>query len=413
MKIKKHRIPVHEHCGFSIREVRPDYFMVDFMRDGKRERVCFKELIEAQRHCERAADKIKAEGTDTLILTAAQREDAIKALRSLKGKSSLQSAASYWMKHHGGEEGVTVAEAGRRWLDNLKVQGCRPTTIGERQQKLNRLIADMGERPIASVTRDEIEEWLTSKKLTGATWDGYRRAFRALWQYAAGKKLIEYNPVASIEAVRLDERLPRPFSVDAVRAIMQTAAQWAPAIVPTLAVQFFGGLRPGEAMGLDWSVVDFRQRMIRVLPEVSKVRRTRIVPMNAALMDWLLPYRKHGVPIGIQSKSSFSFLMHVKRIGKKIKGEKGATDTRPQGIAAAAGVDWIQDGPRKTFATAHFATYGDAAKLAGILGHVGGNDVLYRHYRGLMTKADARRYWKIRPASSNKVLVGNFKRAAG
>ena len=60
-----------------------------------------------------------------------------------------------------------------------------------------------------------------------------------------------------------------------------------------------------------------------------------------------------------------------------------------------------------------FAQHGDAGKLAGILGHTSGVDILYKHYRGLATKADARRYWKIRPAASNKVVVGNFKRAVG
>lgn len=407
MKTTRRKIPVHEHRGFSIREVRPDYFMVDFMRDGKRERVCFKDLIEAQRHCEQAADKLKTEGTNTLILTPAQREDAIKALRAAKDKTTLQAAVQFWMRHHGGEEGVTVSDLGRRWLANLKAQNCRPTTIREREYKIDGLTKAMGAKTVASVTKEDLLAWMNGK--TGATLDTYRRTALALLNYAVEEGVVELNVAAKIKPIRLDESLPKPMSVEAVQAIMRQAEQRVPAIVPTLAVQFFGGLRPGEAMGLDWSAIDFKQKMIRVAPEVSKVRRTRIVPMNQTLIDWLLPHRKVTGTIGIRSKAQFGYLMHRKPIGPEYKQEgvpigKRPPDKRPKGLIAAAHVKWIQDGPRKTFSTAHFATNGDASKLAGILGHTSGNDVLYRHYRGLMTKADARRYWKIRPKQEGKVI---------
>lgn len=417
MKIKKHKITVHEHQGISIREVRPGYFMVDVQRDGKRERVCFDDLGKAQRHCEKLAGKIKTEGTDTLLLTPTERQDAIKALRGLKGKATLQTAAAYWMKHHGGEEGVTVAELGRRWLASLKAQGCRDTTLAERGQKIERLTADMGGLPVNGVTRDNITAWLSAKGLTGATWDGYRRAYRAMFQFAAEEGLADINPVAAIKPVRMDERLPTPFNVEQVTSLLRTAAQWTPEIVPTLAVQFFAGLRPGEALGLDWSAVNFKDKTIRVLPETSKMRRSRIVPMNAALAAWLTPYRKASGPIGITGKDKLNGILFTKRIGPAYVQEgvpraERKPDERPKGLAAAAGVKWIQDGPRKTFASAHYAVHGDAAKLAAILGHTGGHEVLFRHYRGLMTKAEGKRLFAIRPAAE-KVVRANFRKAAG
>ena len=412
MKSKRRKLPTTEHAGCIIREKRPGYFMVDLMSDGKRERVCFGDLIEAQRHCERLAAKIKAEGSDTLILTPAQREDATKAIRDLKGKATLKEAARFWMRHNATEDGVNVAELGRRWLANLKAQGCRQTTITEREYKVEALSAAMGGKAIVGVTRDDLEGYVNSKGVTGATWDTYRRMLRAMFQFAADKKLLDYNPAASIKPVKLDEKMPTPLSVDAVAAIMRTVEKFAPIMAPTLAVQFFGGMRPGEAMGMDWGAIDFNQKLIRVSPEVSKVRRSRIVEMNQTLIDWLTPYRKLAGPIGIVSKSQFSFYMLRKPIGEKP--EDGKVDKRPLGIVKAAGAKWIQDGPRKTFATMHYATHGDAAKLASTLGHTGGHDVLFRHYRGLATKADARRYWKIRPASKGApVVVGNFKKAVG
>ena len=424
MRAKRRKIKTHEHHGISIRELRPEmpeggggYFQTDFMQAGKRERKAFPTLARAKTYCEQIGTMIQNEGSSALSLTPSQRQDAAEALAILDGRGTLTAAAKLWARHNGITGGVTVAELGRRWLGNLKVQGCRPTTMIERGHKVERLAADMGNRPVSSVTRDDIAGWLTGKGLTGATWDGYRRAYRAMFNYAVAERMLENNPVAGILAVRMDERLPTPFTVDAASALLRTAAQWTPAIVPTLAVQFFAGLRPGEALGLDWSAVDFKGKTIRVMPETSKVRRTRIIEMNKALVEWLTPCRKASGPIGIRTPSQFNYYIFRKPIGPAYEQEdipitEREPDKRPRGLAAAAGVAWIPDGPRKTFATMHFAQHGDAGKTAGILGHVGDAGILYKHYRGLATKAEARRFFTIRPAAEQGGVVrGNFKRA--
>lgn len=422
MKAKRRKIKTYEHGGISIRELRPElpeggggYFQVDTMKNGKRERKGFDTLAKAKTHAAILSTKIGNEGASALSLTPAQRDDAVGALRILDGKASLTAAAKLWARHNGIAGGVTVAELGRRWLASLKVQGCRPSTLREREHKVGRLAADMGKRPVVSLTRDDIAGWLTAKGGTGATWDGYRRAFNAMFNHAVRERMAESNPVAGIRAVRMDEKLPTPFTVAAVQSLMRTAAEWTPAIVPTLAVQFFAGLRPGEAMGLDWSAVDFKAKTIRVMPETSKVRRTRIVPMNQTLIDWLTPYRKARGKVGIQTQNQFDYAIYRKPIGPAYEQEgipiaEREPDKRPKGLLAAAGVDWIQDGPRKTFATMHFAMGGDAGKTAAILGHSGDAGILYKHYRGLATKADARRFFAIRPAT-DKVVKVNFKRA--
>ncbi|MDD2239772.1 MAG: tyrosine-type recombinase/integrase [Kiritimatiellae bacterium] len=422
MKAKRAKVKTYEHHGIKIRELRPElpeggggYYQTDLMRRGRRERTGFDTLEKAKAHCQMIGFKLDNEGAAVLSLTPAQRQDAVAALDIMDGMASLTAAAKLWARHNGIAGGVTVAELGRRWLAALKVQGCRPSTLREREHKVGRLAADMGERPVVSLTRDDIAGWLTAKGGTGATWDGYRRAFNAMFNHAVRERMAESNPVAGIRAVRMDEKLPTPFTVAAVQSLMRTAAEWTPAIVPTLAVQFFAGLRPGEAMGLDWSAVDFKAKTIRVMPETSKVRRTRIVPMNQTLIDWLTPYRKARGKVGIQTQNQFDYAIYRKPIGPATE-QKGVPiaerkpDTRPKGLLAAAGVDWIQDGPRKTFATMHFALGGDAGKTAAILGHSGDAGILYKHYRGLVIKADARRFFAIRPAT-DKVVKVNFKRA--
>jgi integrase len=421
MKAKRRKIKTYEHGGISIRELRPElpeggggYFQVDAMRNGKRERLGFDTLAKAKTHAAILSTKIENEGTAVLSISNADRLDAVAAMKALRGKASLLDAAAFWMRHNGGEDGVTVEEAGRRWLAELRRQGCRPTTIRARTFMVDSIVRFMGKKPVAAVTRGDLEKWMEGK--TGQTWDTYRRTARALLQYATEEKLADYNVAAALRPVRADEKLPVPFTVAAVSDILRTAEKYAPEVVPVLAVQFFCGLRPTEALGLRWEHVDFKSKTIRVLPETSKVRRTRIVsPISAAALAWLAPYRKTRGPIGITTPSQQSYFMHRKPCGpdyvqKGVPIAERQPDQRPKGLLAAAGVDWIQDGPRKTFATMHFALGGDAGKTAAILGHSGDAGILYKHYRGLATKADARRFFAIRPATGGTIRA-NFKRA--
>jgi nicotinamide riboside kinase len=58
---------------------------------------------------------------------------------------------------------------------------------------------------------------------------------------------------------------------------------------------------------------------------------------------------------------------------------------------------WVQDGTRKTFATAHRGTFKCKIQTSAALGHKG-TTVLDEHYDSrLMTEAEAAEYWKILP----------------
>ena len=385
--------------GVTIREVRPGYFMIDHQRGGRRERQCFSTLADAKTAAEQLAIAIRNEGASVLDLTPEQRTDAVKAIKLAEGAVTLYESVSFWMRHNGLVKGLTLSEVANKWLAALRAQGCRDTTMREREHKATRLVNDLGGRNVTSITRNDLMSWMDGLGLSGATRDGYRRCYRAMLQYAVEENMLATNPAAGIKAFRMDEKLPTPFTVKQVEAIMTAAVKYAPLMVPTLAVQFFAGLRPGEAKGLAWTAVDFTEKLIRITPETSKVRRTRIIDMTDACLAWLASYRQTDGFVGVNTQNQFDFYM----TRKDCDGKKG--------VIGAAGVDWIQDGPRKTFASMHYAAYQDAARLAAILGHTGGLDILFRHYRGLVKKTEAERYWKMRPAvESGKVI--QMKRGA-
>lgn len=340
----------------------------------------------AKRYAETLAAQLRNDGANILELSASQRQDALRALNILKGAATLTAAAQFWAKHHPVTNAIVLRDLAARWLADLRRRGCRETTIREREYKLARLCKDFGDRAAITITKDDITQWLDAWHIEGITADGYRRCFNALYNYGLHEKLLEANPISALQPFRSDERLPQPFTVEDTRRILSACEKFAPVMVPTLAVQFFAGLRPGEAKGLTWENIDWAENHIRVVPETSKMRRSRIVEMNETLRAWLKPYRKTKGPIGITSQNQFDYYMTRKPCGDA------------KGILGASGVKWIQDGPRKTFASMHYATYSDAAKLAAILGHSGDPGILFKHYRGLVTQKAALQYWQLRPS---------------
>jgi integrase len=174
-----------------------------------------------------------------------------------------------------------------------------------------------------------------------------------------------------------------------VQKVMLAAVEHAASMVPALAIGFFAGLRPAELRQLDWRDVDIEARRITVLPAVAKKRRARHVYMEENLAAWLLPYRQ---PSGVIAPEDARWWGRLKTIRKK------------------AGVKWIKNAMRHSYASHHLVKYGDAAKTAFQLGHHRDTSMLFEHYRALVKPEDGKEYFDIRPAEAGRVLA--FKATA-
>ena len=58
--------------------------------------------------------------------------------------------------------------------------------------------------------------------------------------------------------------------------------------------------------------------------------------------------------------------------------------------------EWPHDAMHHTFATMWLAEYGDEKRLQLLMGHVNA-ELIYKHYRGQTTPAEAQRFWELRP----------------
>jgi integrase len=150
-----------------------------------------------------------------------------------------------------------------------------------------------------------------------------------------------------------------------------------------LAVMLFAGVRPDEVASqhkpaLLWRHVNAAERMIRIPAEIAKTGRPRIMEgLPDAVWAWLKPAGEDQPVCPARSLQAVRLAQSLGGYGKKRR--------------------WPHDALRHTFATYHVAAFANPGQTAMLMGHEGNPTMLHRHYRGLATKAEAERFWALRP----------------
>lgn len=283
-------------------------------------------------------------------------------------------------------ESATVADCLTAFLDY------KSTRVGHRQQadlrdRLSRFAEGFGPRPVAGVTRDEVEGWLSSLRsrraphgmLSPLARNHHRAALNAFFGWLHERDTVKENPVAKIakEAVKMDE--PEAYAAAEVEKLLDTALASFPHLVPALALGFFAGLRTSEIEAFDLKALDLNAEEFRI----SKSKTgPRIVPINDALRAWIAA--------------------QPRRTGRAwLKGSRQLADDLTA-LHEAAGAVKITNGMRHSFISYAVAESRNEAAVADIAGN--SSAMIRKHYRQLVTAACARQFFAIRPKSGQVVI---------
>lgn len=325
-------------------------------------------------------------------LNERQRVDAVEALSHLAKKlgvemkslpsrtTSLQQVVDYYLKHARPEGGQrTIKEVTEDYLQTKKASGRRPRTVRDLTSRMGRFSKSFPDAFIHEITTADLERWLNEQGYLGLTRRNYRTHLIMLFNFARKRKWISENPAEDIEVPILDESIPQILTIQECIRLMNTAHAYRREMVPYLAIALFAGLRPAEAEKLDWVNISFENKTIKVSPETAKKRRMRYVDMSPNLMTWLLPYRQ---PSGVIYFSRRQF----------------------DAVRLKANVHWTNDVLRHSYGSYHLARDENAAKTSLQMGHRD-PEVLFNHYRNLVTRDDAKAFWEITPPQGESLVI--------
>ena len=259
------------------------------------------------------------------------------------------------------------------------------------------IVGAFGEKtPVEDMTRERVEKAL-SKHKNPETWNSHFRRLRLAINWAVRERLLDHSPIAGMEPRHVTYAEPKFFPPETVETIMRTAeAHPGPtegAIGMRLALGFFAGARTAEILRARWEDLDLEGGTLRIPRPKGWThgQKPRIVQLEDNAVAWLRAWRSWTRTHGNASKS-----------GPIVQNAWCFREWKARRLAAA-GIRWDRDeghnAMRHTYATMHVGAFRNAPATALNMGHGGGTGMLERHYRGLVTKAEAEKHWRIEPAS--------------
>jgi integrase len=353
-------------------------FILD-LRAYRKGRMFFKTRAEADAECLRQKTLLERHSREAIGLLQREMSDFVTARKKLAeyGKN-INDAVAFFVDHLERVRrcNVTVAELAAEVLAAKEKDGRAQMYLADLRKRLARFCQDFGNRPIASITIEEADNWLRDLPLSPKSRANYRANIGVMFSYAKARRMIDVNPLAHTAKPKLPNNPPEIFTVDELRALLETASRVAPDVVPILAIGAFSGLRDAEIKRLDWSEVVLARGHIEVKAAKAKSARRRIVQIQPNLAAWLRPYSGMAgrlVPLGARGK--------LDRVRKEA------------GLAR-----WPNNGLRHSFASYRLAAIHDAPRVALELGHTS-PQMLFSTYRELVLPEETERYWQITPAA--------------
>src|SRR5436190_2369163 len=262
------------------------------LRPFNRGRKFFKTKAEAEAERLRQITTLERHGREAVGLPPGELSAIIQARMELaKHGKTIDDAATFYLDYLERIRrcNVTVAQLATEVLDAKRKDGMSATYIGDLKKRLATFCADFGERPIAGITVEELDDWLRNLNCGPKSRANYRANVGVMFSYAERRRVIDSNPILRTAQPKLIDKAPEIFFVDDLAALLNAATKRAPEVVPMLAIGAFAGVREAEIKRLDWSEVDQKRGHIEIKSSKAKSARRRIIEIQPNLREWLRP----------------------------------------------------------------------------------------------------------------------------
>ncbi len=380
----------------------------------------FKSYAEAKREADKVvADLAKGRATG---LSPGQIADTLNALEELQrfyqatGKRiSIRFAVGEYCEAARKLDGRTVAEATAGFLSTVvKVKRTDLTAAVEQfiESRKLKTVAANGKRPqlspgwhyivamwlrefaktfpsyaVGDITRDHLTKYVNSHgKVSPRTRNGRRNAVKMFLKWSVERDYLTANHrllVADGMAKETEDFGEIEFHTPTdLRALLE-AANLQKDFRNLLAVVALGGLaglRLQEIARLTWADVWRVPGHIEIVATKAKTRQRRLVEIVPALAAWLEPFRDFTGNVWAGTLDGFHDLFGTLRANLKIPARR--------------------NGLRHSFCSFHFALHANENLTAQQAGN--SPAMIHAHYKGLATKAEAEKWFNVRPEIAPK-----------
>jgi integrase len=299
-----------------------------------------------------ALNAARARARELRAAIAAGRDPALDARHDLIARKRAYETA------------VTIAEALDRYEDAVVRTAARAVSRRERMASLRKAVAPFMQLPVVSLKREAIVLRLDEiHRDRGPIARNRAQAEIRAWQtWMRDRGMVE---IIELDRVRkaVKEKPRERVLTDAELAMLITVTADRTPFSDLIRVLVHTAMRRGEAANLQARDLDFDTATIRVRPEVSKTRQSRLIPMDEAIAPLLRERAarvdREGYIFGDGSDYLKPFSGWSRRLKTIVK-------------AMPAGERWTLHDIRRTVATRLYEMGTDALTVEDLLGHMTG-----------------------------------------
>jgi integrase len=387
----------------------------------------FKTYAEAKREGDKTvADLVKGKATG---LSPGQAADALNAVEELQrfflktGKRvSIRFAVGEYCeaarKLHDANVGRTLAESTDGFLSTVaKVKRVDLAAAVEQfiEGRKLKTVATNGKRPqlspgwhyivgmwlrefaktfpntaLCDLTREHLTKYVNAHgEVSARTRNGRRNAVKMFLKWSVERDYLTANHrllVADGMAKETEDFGDIEFHTPKeLRALLDYACQQSEFrdLLPVIALGGLAGLRLQEIARLTWADVWRVQGHIEIVATKAKTRQRRLVEIVPALAAWIEPFRDFTGNVWNGTLDSFHDLFGGLRDKLEIPARR--------------------NGLRHSFCSFHFALHANENLTAQQAGN--SPAMIHGHYKGLATKTEAGKWFKVRPAKAAKNVI--------
>src|SRR5215469_12720635 len=230
-------------------------FYINLRAFGKG-RKFFKTRSEADAEAKRQRILLERHGREAVGFSKGELSEFIEAKQKISAYGeTIRDAVQFRVDHleRVRRHGITVAQLTDEVIKAKRRDGRSEVYLRDLRYRLSKFAQDFGQRPIAGITVDELDNWLRALPYSPQSRRNYQTIVGLLFSYAEGRGIVDRNPISRTAKPKLVDRPPQIFSVDELRGLLESANRVGHDVLPMLAIGAFAGLREAEIQRLDWT----------------------------------------------------------------------------------------------------------------------------------------------------------------
>jgi integrase len=344
------------------------------LSNGEWQSVCF------------ATEVVRSVNEGYSVYTAAKEWAVAVAL--LNGNASLEEAVRFYLAHHkdGGPPPTRkpFEQTASSYYDSKIKSGMSKGHCKNIKGRLKQLVKVLPDGVcLDELTAGQLDAAVLGLGIQGKTRNEYRAILSNFYAWAAKQNppmvAKGVNPAKEMERHKVKHREAGFCPVGDLRKILAGASLKRPDMLPLLVLVAFSGLRPSEAIRLDWSEVG--ADYIRLPGKKSKTGYSRQIPIQSNLKSWLSLWRKPSGPV-----SAPIDLAHVN-----------------QRIAEFSGITLSHDSLRHSFGTYRQQFVTNVGMVSDEMGNSA--QICRRHYlNAFCTEKEAKEWFNLMPPTVSNIV---------